>query len=227
MQEMTWRDGPVPETLRGIWRRLALERADGSGDTETLVVWLQGAALFADIRVPAARLPEVTGFEALDEVQALAIARQEGFAGRLQWREGACAWRRAIDFRPLGVLDEGAVRRERRMLVETGLHADYVEHWWQEAQGTPVVEERFDAARKNLFVRIGDTAILARDRRAAPPGADLPEQVSRAAQNRDAAVLRALLDCEISLLRRTGEVWTVQRSTLPWREGSVVDLRTA
>ena len=95
---------------RGLWRRLALERGDGTGDIETFVVWLQTGSLYADLRIPAGR-PDFAGVTHLDEVSAEAatwLARQEGFAGPLHLDDDDAHWIRDIDFAPLaGPPDEG------------------------------------------------------------------------------------------------------------------------
>jgi hypothetical protein len=40
----------------------------------------------------------------------------------------------------------------------------------------------------------------------------------------DRAMMEALLDCEFSVAERTGAVWVITASTLPWREGMVLDV---
>lgn len=192
----------VPQHWRGLWRRIALERADGTGDTATLVLWLQTDTLYADLRIPADR-PAVRTFEP-------ALAAQEGFAGHLETQGDVACWVRRIDYRPLGVPDVGRLSRARRVMVEHGVHDDYVEHWWLEAPGddTAVLVNTANA----VAVRAGDHLILARERRRAVP-ADLTAAVRT---ERD---LSALLDCEISYAQRDGAGWRIVHSTLPWREG--------
>lgn len=90
----------------GLWRRTLLIEADGSRDTGTDVLWLQGVSAYVDSR---------------------------GFAGALL-RDGATfEWRRDIDTGPpRSVADVGAMSWDGDTLVETGVHADYVEHWVRE-----------------------------------------------------------------------------------------------
>ena len=188
---------PVRQEWRGLWRRVAYERADGSGDAASLVLWLQTETLYVDIRIPADR-PRVEAFHP-------ALAAQEGFAGHLSEDGDVATWHRRIDYRPRATPDEGRLTRNRRMLVEHGVHDPYVEHWWLEVPGevTEVLSNRADA----IAVRAGDHLMLARERRPAPSG-DL------------AGDLAACLDCEISYALRDGEGWRIVHSTLPWREGS-------
>jgi hypothetical protein len=40
----------------------------------------------------------------------------------------------------------------------------------------------------------------------------------------DRPMIEALLDCEFSLAERKGDEWTITTSTLPWREGNVLDV---
>lgn len=220
-----WRDTPVPAELRGLWRRLSIEYPDGGGDLGTEVLWLQAGRLFADIRVPPARKAvRPAGFADLDPTTAAALAAQEAFAGTLRWTPDACSWVRLIDFQPPGASpDEGTWQRTRRVLVEGGLHAAYVEHWWQDIAGPlPADAAGRDAGDGRITVRVGDRVMTAIDRRPAPPPADFAAAVARAAEAGDVAGLTALLDCEISygVVADDGR-WRVALSTLPWCEGEV------
>ncbi|HEX3547736.1 MAG TPA: hypothetical protein VHU62_14330 [Mycobacterium sp.] len=87
----------------GLWRRTLLVGADGSRDTGTDVVWLQGITAYVDSR---------------------------GFAGRLGQRDAVFEWRRDIDITPPGPFpDAGRMRWEDGTLIEIGVHENYVEHW--------------------------------------------------------------------------------------------------
>jgi hypothetical protein len=55
-----------------------------------------------------------------------------------------------------------------------------------------------------------------------PRPARLPELMDEYAQDR--AMMEALLDCEFSVAERTGDVWVISASTLPWREGTMLDV---
>lgn len=94
----------------GLLRRTLLVEADGSRDTGTDVLWLQGTAAYVDSR---------------------------GFAGVLTQRGDVFEWRRDIDLQPPGEFpDAGHVRWEGDTLIEQGVHVDYVEHWSRD--GGPV-----------------------------------------------------------------------------------------
>jgi len=217
----------VPAHLRGAWRRLSIEYGDGSGDIATTVVWLQSSRLYCDIRVPSPRpAAGARGFAGLTVEDAVALAAQEGFAGALSVDGGRCAWERWIDYRPLGAADVGDVARAGRMLVETGVDAAYVEHWWQDLHGQDLdaadilTAAAHDPATGAIAVRAGDRVMTAIDRRPAPPPGGLAALAADAARRRDAAGLTALLDCEIAYGRLDGpDAWVVELSTLPWTVG--------
>jgi hypothetical protein len=87
----------------GLWRRTLLIEEDGSHVTGGDVRWLQGDAAYVDSR---------------------------GFGGRLHQRDDVFEWYRMVDLEPPGPFpDAGAMHWDGTTLVETGVHADYVEHW--------------------------------------------------------------------------------------------------
>jgi hypothetical protein len=86
----------------GLWRRTLLIE-DGSHVTGGDVRWLQGDAAYVDSR---------------------------GFGGRLIQRDDVFEWHRMVDLEPPGPFpDAGVMHWDGRTLVETGVHANYVEHW--------------------------------------------------------------------------------------------------
>jgi hypothetical protein len=91
----------------GLWRRTLLIDSDGSQDIGTGVAWLQGITAFVDTR---------------------------GFAGRLNQHGDVFEWQRLIDIEPPGPFpDAGRMRWEASVLIEVGVHQDYVEHWVRQA----------------------------------------------------------------------------------------------
>jgi hypothetical protein len=215
---------PVAPAYRGLWRRLSIERGDGTGDVSTSVWWLQTETLYCDIRQPSPRpATSARSFADLSAEDAVGLAGQEAFAGALVAAGDVCTWIRWIDFAPTGAVDRGHAARRGRMLVETGTDADYVEHWWQEIEGPlPVLEARHDPADGTIAVRAGATVMTAVDRRPARPQPwTLAERAGEAARRGDARALSDLLDCEVALgtLDADGAAWTVERSTLPWQVG--------
>jgi hypothetical protein len=93
----------------GLWRRTLLVDADGSRDTGTNVIWLQGISLFVDVR-----------------------GAGEGFAGRLDQRSDVFEWTRLVDLQAPGLPDAGRMSWDGDVLIEVGVHADYTEHWRRE-----------------------------------------------------------------------------------------------
>lgn len=214
----------VPQRWRGVWRRLALERADGSTDTESLVLWLQTETLFADIRVPHSR-PDFSGVEDFADLgpeQAAFLARQDGFAGVLHAAGDQARWERRIDFNPPAATpDEAKLSRSRRMLVATGVHSNSIEHWWCEdpwgASDTEILINRTDC----ILLRASGVFLYAEERRANPPApGTLAERVAEAECPEEFA---ALLNCEISVGTISDDGWRIGGSTLPWREGAEID----
>lgn len=209
----------------GLWTRSLLALPDGWRDETTEVAWLQGPSLFADLRQPAGRpaFCLVPGPEHLSRQACLWLASQNGFAGTFGFQDGVAEWRREIDFQPKAALpDAGTLEWRDGILVETGVHAPYLEHW--HAGGGALAPcgalrlQSEDDGRLAILVRSGSLFMLARDR--APgtvlAGQDLATCIAAAL---DFAIMRDILDCEISF-GRADEGWKITRSTLPWREGA-------
>lgn len=226
-------DAPLPQQWRGHWQRVALEDPDGSGDITTAVHWLQTGRAYGDIRVPAGRaFDALTGFEDLTPDAARVMARREGFAGSFACDGALGRWERRIDFSPAaGGPDEGWLVRHRRVMVETGRHRNYVEHWWSHGHADDT-ETLVDTAA-TILVRTGPVFVFAQERRpvAVAPGT-LVAGVEEAADRGDRAALERLLSCEISFgtiapSGADGPVWRITASTLPWREGALFDVQAA
>ena len=120
------------KALEGHWRRNWI-KAPGFYDDTTRVDWLQAPDGYVDMRLPS-DLPDLTGVQALVELDTPTLAslmRSEGFAGTIKVVDAVCTWHRAINWHgtPQGP-DVGAMRWDAAgHLIETGVHADYVEEW--------------------------------------------------------------------------------------------------
>lgn len=101
---------PTVAECAGLWRRTLLIEADGSRDTGTNVLWLQGISMFVDLR-----------------------GAGEGFAGRLGQHDDVFEWTRLVDLQPPDLPDAGRMSWSGDILVEVGVHADYTEHWHRES----------------------------------------------------------------------------------------------
>jgi hypothetical protein len=117
----------------GLWRRTLLIDATGAHDTGGGVRWLQGITAYVDSR---------------------------GFAGRLRQRGDVFEWQRAVDLEPPGPFpDAGSMRWDGDVLVETGVHEEYAEHWVRDdgSAGTcGAVFLRAPDGADGLLMRVGD-----------------------------------------------------------------------
>lgn len=224
-----WRDDPVPQAWHGLWRRLTLEEPDGSVDLQTTVLWMQASRFYCDIRVPPERpdFSAVKSFADLNETHIRFLASQEAFAGTLRWRgedngKGEGHWVRSVDFSPpAGPDDEGRLIPDRRMMVEYGIHRDYIEYWWQEAPAASPLRGGL-RADGTIIVQAANQFMMATDRRSSTPAPGTLEDRALDAIG-DEVCLRGLLDCEVAFGEITDNRWTVSLSTLPWRERRVVE----
>jgi hypothetical protein len=116
----------------GLWRRTLLIEADGSRVPGGNVRWLQGDSVYVDSR---------------------------GFGGVLEQRASVFEWHRMVDLEPPGPFpDVGEMHWDGEILVETGVHAAYVEHWVRDdASRTPswALTVRSAGAGDALLLRVG------------------------------------------------------------------------
>lgn len=211
-----------PLVASGLWRRLAIENPDGSGDISTQVFWLQAGSYFADIRIPADRPMVDEGVMELSVDVLRALAQQQGFAGETVVGGDRCLWLRWLDFQPQALVpDEGGLVFNGRMLVEYGVHAPYIEHWWyEEDAGNHYAAFRLQGERSGMLLVAGAYFMRAIGRtQTLPQGLTLEYLIEQTAE--DKQQLAGLLDCEFSFGRCDGSPrsWLITHSTLPWLEG--------
>ncbi len=212
---------PVPPSFRGVWQRRLLRVPSQADDTTTIVYWLQAARWHGDIRIPAGR-PDFNGVHSLkdcSETQLAWLTTQQGFAGVTTFDAATrkTQWLRQIDFQPPALFpDAGYANFEDEVLVETGIHADYIEHWHHvpDSSAGCAVFRCLDNGVKSLILVAGSQVMLlrARDLAFEPEGWSHGER------------LRAQLDFEISYGHRNESGWKILNSTLPWREGHHVKI---
>jgi hypothetical protein len=229
----------VPDVMTGCWRRSWIEFADGTIDDTSTVVWLQTQSRMADVRIAADR-PELsarTGLHDCTVDELLAISRSDSSSGYTECsplvvgvdglRSATASWHtrgHGVNFQPVSAFPEpGQMTWDAggTIMVERAPSGAYVEEW-----------RLVPGSRSLLCVtqigacaiyRAGDIAVFVRDRAIdIPRPARLPELMDEYAQDR--AMMEALLDCEFSVAERTGAVWVITASTLPWREGMVLDV---
>lgn len=229
---------PVPSRYRGVWRRSLLQTTELL-DADSIVYWMQTSRWHADIRIPASR-PDFTRVHSLqdcDRVRLRWLASQQGFAGvtEIEASNGkeVCRWHRVVDFQPPTAMpDAGLMQFEPDRLVETGVHADYLEHWQQvpdSSAGFAVLRQRtkpgsIAPGTLRWLLIAGDHVMHVRSRPSAWP-AHMRAGINLSVL--DERTLRAMLDFEISFGMRTAGGWRILHSTLPWREGENVDVQIA
>jgi hypothetical protein len=211
--------------LHGLWRRTVIERPGTAPDRSTEVHWLQGRRLYVDLRQPPDR-PSFADSRCLRQLGGREIAwlaGQEGFAGELTIADDHVEWHRAIDIQPASSLADRA-RLERRgdRLAEYGTEAEYFEEWQrQPGEAEPCWGLSLTAGKLSArLVRVGAVFAYARSRpQALGAAATLAELVGAASS---LAAKQDLLDLEISFGRIDGEErWTIERSSLPFKEGTI------
>lgn len=204
---------PVPDRYCGVWQRSLLVTPE-LRDTETTVFWLQTGRWHADIRLPAGR-PDFSGVRQLADcsMQQLEwLRQQQGFAGvtevDISVTPEICRWHRVVDFQPpTAIADAGTMEFESGVLIEKGVHADYLEHWHKlpdsDASFT-VLRPSAQSAPLQLLLVAGAYVMRVRER-----------QIGW----ESGAALEAILDFEISFGVCDADGWRVKHSTLPWLEG--------
>jgi hypothetical protein len=229
----------VPDLMIGCWKRAWIEFADGTRDDTTTVVWLQTESLMADVRIAADR-GDLSGRAGLnectiDELRVLAAAdASSGFTecGPIELdaggvRTATATWHtrgHGINFQPVSAFPEPGLMSwndDATVMMERAPSGAYVEEWRLVAGSRDHVSvTRLDEA---TIYRAGPIAVFVRDRRVAiPRPARLQDLLDDC--NGDRPMMEALLDCEFSIAELEGERWVVTASTLPWREGEVLDV---
>lgn len=229
----------VPDVLFGCWKRAWIEFSDGTLDDTSVVVWLQTESSMVDVRVARDRpyLADRAGLHecSIDELRAIAASdASSGFTkcdpvviGPDGLRSATATWHtrgHGVNFQPVSAFPEPGLMSwndDGTVMIERAPSGAYVEEW-----------RLVDASRDPLGVtsiggdivyRTGDVAVLVRDRTVpVPRQARLIDLVDEHVNDRP--MIEALLDCEFSVAERVGGGWTVVSSTLPWREGKVLDV---
>lgn len=209
---------PVPERYCGVWQRSLLATPE-LRDTETTVFWLQTERWHADIRLPAGR-PDFSGVASLADCSKQQLAwlrQQQGFAGVTEVDISVvpeiCRWHRIADFQPPAAMaDAGTMEFEPGVLIEKGVHADYLEHWHKlpdSDAGFTVLSQSEPSAPLQMLLIAGAYVMRVRERQC---------------RWDSGAALDAILDFEISFGMREAKGWRVRHSTLPWLEGQLFAL---
>jgi hypothetical protein len=229
----------VPDEMLGCWRRAWIEFADGTRDDTTTVVWLQTESLMADVRIAADR-DDLRGRAGLhectaDDLRAIASAdASSGFTdcspvviGADGVRAATATWHtrgHGVNFQPVSAFPEPGLMEwndDATVMMERAPSGAYVEEW----RLVPGSRDRLSVTQVDdeTVYRAGPIAVFVRDRRVAiPRPARLQELLGD--HEDDRPMIEALLDCEFSVAELDGGQWTIIASTLPWREGEVLDV---
>lgn len=227
----------VPDRYRGVWARTLLE-APGVRDDRSFVRWLQTSVWHADLRIPLMARPVTAQAPGAQPGQPLALrlAAQQGFCGMTEVRQQAagevCTWHRLSDFQPAReAADAGVMVFDGPdRVIETGLHASYLEVWERlpGSTGRSIVLAGLDETGQDNAERVlvaGRFLMRVRPRRLvlSPDRETQPSLADVVARHPEIA--REILDFEISYGVLDAGRWTIEHSTLPELEGRSLPCR--
>ena len=220
----------IPTWLSGGWTRDWIERQGARTDL-LAIHYLQTPTAFADMRVPRDRpsFARATSFADLSDVELMVLAKQRGFAGYTTADGDIATWHHEIDFQPPDTsADVGRLERiDDSHMREHALDSSYIESWRSLGAGDgrflALFEER-DARVRRVLVIAGDHFLYVRNRERDLPAGESIDSLVRATSPSRAQIIE-YLDCEFSYGHVRGEAspWTIEQSTLPWREGKRLD----
>jgi hypothetical protein len=229
----------VPDLMFGCWRRAWIEFADGTRDDATTVVWLQTESQMTDVRIGVDHdgLRHRTGLGDCTIDQLRVLARADASSGYTECgpvvvdadgvRTATTSWHtrgHGVNFQPVSAFPEPGLMSwndDATIMIERAPSGAYVEEW----RLVPGSRQHLSVRQVDdtTIYRAGPVAVFVRDRRVAiPRPARLPELLDDCAGDRP--MMEALLDCEFSVAELVDDTWTITASTLPWREGEVLDV---
>ena len=238
-------DSQLPAWALGCFRRRSITFFDGSTDAKTLVIWLQSRGLTFDLRLAAARpRPESpqAAFESSPGVLAR-LAEVEGGIARTVVSDvatpavaAALRWEDWDAFQPYPKWPEpGLLHRVGDCLIEFAPSGAYVEDWrYQSAGSGPLIGLRLLGERvveTGEVVNRGGGLVVCGNRagwvrgRAQPLSENARPAEMLRQRPRDRELFASIFDFEASYaVRVSGRSFVIEASTLPWREGSALDL---
>jgi hypothetical protein len=229
----------VPDLMFGCWKRAWIEFADGTRDDTTTVVWLQTESLMADVRIAADRgdIRRRAGLHECTTDELRVIAAADASSGFTECspvdvdadgvRTATASWHtrgHGVNFQPVSAFPEPGLMSwndDATVMMERAPSGAYVEEW----RLVPGSRDHLSVTRVDdeTVYRAGPVAVFVRDRRVAiPRPARLQELLDDCAADRP--MMEALLDCEFSVAELDNATWSITASTLPWREGEVLDV---
>ncbi len=217
------------DELRGLWRRSLMAWPGKPEDRDTWVSWLQGPALYADLRQPAGR-PDFTGVTCVRDLGNVHIewmARQMAFAGTFICEGETFSWGHDIDYGPLSpVADRARLWYEPGRLVERGVEIAFTEHWHREGRHREGDAQEVCSAwrlrgadgRHAILVRAGNYFLIAHSYTGPVYGAaTLAASLERVM---DMKKRQDMVASEFSFGQVSSRGWLIERSSLPFREGA-------
>lgn len=211
--------------LVGSWRRESRRDAAGRRDVTTQVTWVQGPSTYVTLHRPSGRRPFVgiRSVRDLSHDQVRWLAGQYACAGHLVSRDGLFVRTRALDLQPAIHPPEAAtLELSGNMLVETGAHDAYLEHWCYQPVGAGPTWSRTllnpATGERAVLVRVGTIFAWARDRRPPLPAGSFLVDLVEGAGSLWAA--QDFVDFEVSIGEVVDGDWIIVHSTLPYREGA-------
>jgi hypothetical protein len=224
--------------MLGCWRRAWILFSDGTRDDTTNVVWLQTESSMVDVRIAGDRpVMSARGLHecSVDELRMIASAdASSGFTecaepvvGADGLRAATATWHtrgHGVNFQPVSAFPEPGLMSwndDGTVMMERAPSGAYVEEWrLVPGSRDPLAVTHID---DETIYRAGTVVVFVRDRRVAVPRtARLLELLDE--YETDRSIVEALLDCEFSVAEHNGAEWVITASTLPWREGEVLDV---
>ena len=225
----------APPWFVGAWKREWMRPRGGTACETSIVRDLQTPSVFGSVRIALDR-PAFVGansFADLDDAQlAVLLTQRGGFAGTASFvgenATSIATWNHEIDFQPRNGIDAARLTQTGPTTVlEESLDGTFDELWQSVpgGDGNCLGLKITRAGRvERMLIVVGDHFVYARNRtRDLPDAPSLTELVATTHATR--AQIIEMLDCELSYgLVRSGRVaWEVRLSTLPWREGRVLE----
>ncbi len=217
--------------MLGVWDREWIEQAGVRSNAE-VVEYFQSPAWAGDLRIPRDRppFPQAQSLADLGDAELRALLRQQGSVGRARVAGGVATWTRLIDFQPpTGARDVRHVQRDGKFgMLEHTSDGSRTESWNKPVDdvGGPLLV--IDVARAGrpdrVLLVVGKRFLYARNRPKDLTPAPSLEALARA-EHADRRRLLEYLDCEVAsgTIGKGPGRWKIERSTLPWREGAVLD----
>ena len=225
----------APPWFVGAWKREWMRPRGGTACETSIVRDLQTPSVFGSVRIAIHRpaFPRAQSFADLDDAQlAVLLTQRGGFAGTASFvgenATSIATWNHEIDFQPRNGIDAARLTQTGPTTVlEESLDGTFDELWQSVpgGDGNCLGLKITRAGRvERMLIVVGDHFVYARNRtRDLPDAPSLTELVATTHATR--AQIIEMLDCELSYgLVRSGRVaWEVRLSTLPWREGRVLE----